>query len=135
MTDDTEMMMPEHGSFVWNELNTWDVEAAKAFYGQTLGWTFEAMPMEDDAGTYWVALADGEMVAGIFAMTSPDFDGVPAHWFAYVEVDDVDVRTALVEEAGGTIIRPPFDVAGVGRIAIVKAPDGSVIGWITSDEE
>ncbi|MCK0196905.1 VOC family protein [Ancylobacter sp. 6x-1] len=130
MSDD--LTLPEHGTFVWNELRTWDVASAKAFYGTTLGWTFEEMPMEEGAAPYWVCLADEEMVAGILPMTSADFEGTPSHWFAYVEVDDVDVRVALVEEAGGTVVRPPFDVPGVGRMAIVKAPDGASIGWITS---
>lgn len=29
-----------HGTFVWNELASMDVEKAKAFYAKTLGWTF-----------------------------------------------------------------------------------------------
>ena len=29
--------MPQHGTFVWNELHTRDVERAKRFYGETLG--------------------------------------------------------------------------------------------------
>ena len=32
-----------NGSFYWNELMTRDAEAAKRFYGATLGWTFEPM--------------------------------------------------------------------------------------------
>lgn len=31
------------GNFVWNELETCDVEAAKAFCAATTGWTFEGM--------------------------------------------------------------------------------------------
>ncbi len=42
------------GSFYWNELMTRDAEAAKAFYGGTLGWTFDGMPMPG-GGTYWMA--------------------------------------------------------------------------------
>ena len=42
-----------HGHFYWNELMTRDAEKAKKFYGETVGWNFEAMPMPD--GTYWVA--------------------------------------------------------------------------------
>jgi len=33
--------------------------------------------------------------------------------------------------SGGTLMRPVFDVAGVGRIAILKDPTGGVVGWIT----
>ena len=37
--------MPAHGSFAWNELATSDVGKAKSFYGDLLGWTYQAMPM------------------------------------------------------------------------------------------
>ena len=39
-----------HGHFYWNELMTRNAERDKKFYGATVGWTFEAMPMPD--GTY-----------------------------------------------------------------------------------
>src|SRR5262245_41243734 len=42
-----------HGTFCWNELMTHDIETAKKFYADTIGWTFDAMPMPD--GTYWIA--------------------------------------------------------------------------------
>lgn len=121
--------MWKHGMFYWNELMTRDAARAKAFYGATLGWSYEAMPME--GGVYWVAKIDGEAVGGVFTMQGSEFDGLPEHWFAYVAVDDVDARLAGVPKVGGTVIRPPFDIPGVGRIAIVQDATGAVIGWIT----
>ena len=72
--------MWSHGSFFWNELMARDVEQAKKFYGSTIGWTFDGMPMPN--GTYWVAKMDDEPVAGIFPMIGPDFDGVPENWLS-----------------------------------------------------
>ena len=46
-----------HGNFIWHELYTRDVEAAKAFYAATVGWTFEGMPTLHQNGTYWIAKA------------------------------------------------------------------------------
>ena len=43
--------MWSHGSFYWNELMTRDVEQTKKFYGSSIGWAFDAMPMPN--GTYW----------------------------------------------------------------------------------
>ena len=57
-----------HGSFVWRELYTRDVEAAKAFYGALLGWTFEGVPMPDNNQTYWLARSGEAPVAGILDM-------------------------------------------------------------------
>jgi len=125
-----EGAMPwSHGSFYWNELMTWDVEQAKRFYADVLGWTFDAMPMEN--GTYWVIKSGETMVGGMFELTEPEFEGVPEQWMAYIAVDDIDARLARATDAGGTVMRPPFDVEGVGRIAIVQEPGGAGIGWMT----
>ena len=64
-------------------------------------------------------------------MTGTDFDAMPAHWFAYIAVDDVDARLEKAVAAGAEIMRPPFEVPGVGRIAMLKQPDGGAIGWMT----
>lgn len=122
--------MTSHGSFHWNELNTHDAERGKAFYTRTLGWSFEPMPMEGGA-TYWVAKSGEQHVGGIFTMQGPEFDGVPEHWLAYIAVDDVDARLAQAVAAGASILRDPFDIAGVGRIAILRDAAGAVIGFIT----
>jgi len=57
-----------HGTFVWSELYTRDVEKAKAFYAATVGWTYESMPMPHQGRTYWVAKQAGKPVAGIMDM-------------------------------------------------------------------
>jgi hypothetical protein len=121
--------MADHGHFYWNELMTRDVDGAKKFYGETIGWSFSSMPSSE--GTYWIAMAGDKPVCGIMQMKGDRFEGVPPHWFSYVAVDDVDGRLTKVEGAGGEVIRPVFEVPGVGRIAILKDPTGAVVGWIT----
>jgi predicted enzyme related to lactoylglutathione lyase len=118
-----------HGTFYWSELMTWDFEQAKRFYADALGWAYEPMAMPD--GTYWVITSGEATVGGMFQLAKPHFDGVPEAWMAYIAVDDVDARIAKATKAGGTLMRPPFDVPGVGRIAIMKEPGGAGIGWMT----
>jgi uncharacterized protein len=122
--------MPGHGTVLWNELNTHDAEKAKRFYGTTLGWTYEAMPMPQ-GGTYWLFKAGDATAGGIFTLEGPMFANVPDHWLPYIEVDNVDQRVAKVAAAGGAVMRDPFDIPGVGRIAIVKDATGAVVGWMT----
>ena len=62
----------------------------------------------------------------------PDFTHLPPHWFSYIEVDDVNARVAKAETAGAKILRPPFEVPDVGRIAILEDPTGAAVGWMTS---
>ena len=118
-----------HGHFYWNELMTRDVEKAKKFYGDTIGWSFAGMPMPN--GTYWVAKVGETPVAGIFDISGPEFGPVPECWMAYIAVDDVDARVAKAVKMGAKLMKPAFDVPGVGRIAILTEPGGAGIGWMT----
>ena len=122
--------MWSHGTFYWNELMTRDVEKAKAFYGASIGWTYDAMPMPE-GGTYWIAKMGDKPAGGIFSISGPAFEGVPESWMAYLAVDDVDARVKQAIAAGATLMKPAFDVPGVGRIAIIKEPGGAGIGWMT----
>ena len=118
-----------HGSFIWNELMTPDVEKAKAFYAASLGWTYEAMPGVGGS-TYWLAKMDGRPVAGMISHDALP-PGVSTAWFAYINVDDVDARAAALPALGGALARPAFDIPGVGRIAIVQDATGAMVGWLT----
>lgn len=125
-----DVRMTEHGIFYWNELMSRDVERSKSFYTETLGWVFSEMPM-DDGGTYWVANIGDKAVGGMFEMNDARFEGVPEHWTPYVAVDDVDKRAALAVANGAEILRPAFDVPGVGRIVLLKDNGGASQGWMT----
>ena len=127
--------MAGHGTFYWNELMTRDPQKARDFYGPLLGWTFDAMPMPGGGGTYWVAKQVDKPCAGIFDMTGHDLAGVPTHWFSYIQVDDVDKRVAAATKAGAKLMKPEFDVHGVGRIAILLQPDGAGVGWMTPAQQ
>ena len=125
--------MATNGSFYWNELMTRDAEAAKKFYGATLGWTFE--PMEQDGGpAYWLAKVGEESVAGIYSIDANDQD-TSEGWFAYVAVDDLSGALARASMEGGQVVREPFDVPGVGRIAIITDNAGNPMGWMTPSEQ
>ena len=87
-----------HGSFYWNELMTRDAEKAKKFYGDSIGWKFEAM--QSPTGTYWIAKVGDQPVAGIFDISAPEFGQVPESWMSYLAVDDIDARLKKAEKAG-----------------------------------
>jgi predicted enzyme related to lactoylglutathione lyase len=118
-----------HGHFYWNELMTRDAERDKNFYSAALGWSFEGMPMPD--GTYWVAKVGDKPVGGLFSIAGAQYAGVPECWMAYIAVDDVDARVKKAQTLGATLMKPIFDVPGVGRIAVLREPGGAGIGWMT----
>ena len=126
-------MRGSHGTFYWNERTTRDVESVKKFYAGTMGWNFDGVPMP--GGTYWLAKMNDEPVGGIFDISGHEYDGVPEGWMSYIAVDDVDARVAKAVKAGAKLMKPVFDVPGVGRIAILMQPDGAGVGWMTPVEQ
>lgn len=122
--------MGSHGSFCWNELITRDSERAKKFYAETIGWSFEAMKMQD-GGTYWVAKSGDKMVGGIFELKGECVENMAEGWMPYLAVDDVDKLTEKALRAGASLMQPLFDVPGIGRIAILREPGGAGVGWMT----
>ena len=41
-------MTTKPSPFIWHDLITTDVEAAKAFYAQVIGWNMQSFPGNDD---------------------------------------------------------------------------------------
>ena len=52
--------------------------------------------------------------------------GAPPHWSGYVCVDDCDAAAEKIKGLGGSVIRPPADIPGIGRFAVVTDPHGAV---------
>ena len=107
--------------FVWHDLATTDVEAAKAFYKKVVGWTFA--PQSPD---YEMALVDDFGVGGIMALP-PHLKGMPPFWSGYVFTPDVDAACKRVTELGGTVHREPWDIPGTIRMAVIAGPGGAVL--------
>lgn len=114
------------GNVVWVDLAVPDVEAAKAFYAELFGWTYE-----DAAGGYAMARFRGRAAAGLRAQTGAERQrGAPAAWELYFSVEDVDAAARMAAELGGRVIREPVDVAlapgaVAGRMAVVEDNGGA----------
>lgn len=110
-----------HGSFSWIELSTTDTEGAKAFYSALFGWNPEDQPVP--GGVYTMCKKGDAYVAAIQSLQEEMASrGHPPFWMSYVTVDSVDKAAAKVEELGGKVLAPPFDVMDIGRMAVVQDP-------------
>ena len=118
--------------FWWHELNTWEPQQALAFYGSTLGWSFEAMQLPDGIA-YWTARKAGLPVGGIMALEEDLHAGIPTHWMTYMAVDTMDVAIEETLSAGGSLERPAVAVPGVGALAVVADPAGALVGLMEPD--
>jgi predicted enzyme related to lactoylglutathione lyase len=124
----------EPGAMAWNELNTRDPEAAKAFYGAVFGWSFEEKEYEG-SGTYTIISLGEETVGGLIDITDRVPQEVPAHWLVYFAVEDADATIEAAKERGGDVAAGPFDITEVGRIAVVKDPWGAFFAVIQPDPQ
>lgn len=114
----------EHGSFSWTDLATNDVAAAKKFYGELFGWTFDDMP--SGPGMTYSMCKLGDKVACALYAKGADMRDVPNHWAAYVTVDDVEAATKKAATVG-KVVKEPFDVMDAGRMSVVVDPSGAHI--------
>jgi uncharacterized protein len=118
-------MTQANGSFVWYELMSSDTEGASAFYCDVVGW--QARDASVQGVAYTLLSVDGADVAGLMALPpQAEAAGARPGWNGYVAVDDVDAQAARIAAAGGTVHRPPDDIPGVGRFAMVADPGGAV---------
>jgi uncharacterized protein len=137
-------LVNEHGTNNFNNLNTRDLEGARAFYGAVFGW--ETLDLDGGAvmwrlpgyGDHLEELTPGlrkgmeemgaprgfeDVVAGINQI-SADQPDTPAHWGLTFAVDDSDAIAAKATELGGKLLMPPFDAPWV-RMAVIADPQGA----------
>lgn len=116
-----------HGQFIWYELTTPDVDAAKKFYPRFTGWGVQ--PFDKD---YTMFTSGGVPFAGLFRLTDEmRGQGVPPNWMPYVETSNVDDTVAKATSLGGQLRHGPQDIPGTGRIAVLADPQGAVFGVYT----
>ena len=113
----------EPNTWSWNELLTRDVEAAKPFYTEVFGWEYDTAPMPD-GGSYTLIKGGPEGWGGVMSMPDGIPDMVPNHWMVYFRSPDTAATVEAVAANGGMIGQEPFDVEGIGRIAVYHDAQG-----------
>lgn len=124
--------MTKHGEFNWIELQTQNTDAAIEFYRNAAGWDFQAETMPS-GGTYWLATLGEKVICGIWTLEKDSREPTKNRWIVYLHVDDIDAALETARATGAEVLREPWDVPGVGRIAIIQDPGGAEIGWVTPE--
>jgi len=117
------------GKFVWFDLVTPDPAAAQKFYGPVFGWSFQ--PVSENAD-YTVIAAGDRLVGGLFRPPVSAGSPVGARWLSFASVVDVDMAIAGLERLGFTKLHGPTAVPGRGIQAILRDPQGAVLGLMRS---
>jgi uncharacterized protein len=111
------------GDFCWAELATTDGPGAKKFYSDLFGWTAQDIPVGPGM-IYTMLKLDGKDVGALYEKGEMMKD-VPTHWATYVNVISADEIAAKAKSLGGTVMKEPFDVMDVGRMAVIIDPTGA----------
>ena len=122
---------PRAGLFTWHELMSTDIEKAKPFYAEIMGWGIGSMDM-GPAGTYWLFKSDDTDIAGAVQMPAAAGENAASNWLPYVGVTSVPETTQRAKDLGGSVYVEPKQISEPANVhfAILAGPDGSMFGIV-----
>ncbi|MFF4660915.1 VOC family protein [Streptomyces sp. NPDC001381] len=126
------MAVQPEGTPCWADAMFSDVEGAKNFYGDVLGWTFGESRSE--YGNYTQAYADGKAVAAVV----PPMPGQEGHsqWCLYFASPDAAATAAKIRAHHGEVLMEPTQVGEFGTMCLAREPSGAVFGvWQAGTHE
>lgn len=111
------------GTPCWVDYGAADLDSAKAFYTDVLGWGYTGG--EPEFGGYLTVTVDGEQAAGMGPQQDPDD---PPRWTTYFATDDAATAAGRIRDAGGTVVVEPMEVGPMGTMVIAQDPQGNPFG-------
>ncbi|MFF4040019.1 VOC family protein [Streptomyces sp. NPDC001816] len=118
------MAVQPEGTPCWADAMFSDVEGAKSFYGEVLGWTFGEAASE--YGNYTQAYANGKAVAAVVP-PMPGQEG-QSQWCLYFASPDATTTAARIRDNGGEVLMEPMQVGDFGTMCLALEPSGAVFG-------
>lgn len=126
------MAVQPEGTPCWADAMFSDVEGAKSFYGDVLGWTFGEASSE--YGNYTQAYVDGKAVAAVVP-PMPGQEG-QSQWCLYLASPDAAATAGKIRENGGEVLMEPMAVGDFGTMCLGRDPSGAVFGvWQAGQHE
>lgn len=120
------------GRSIWFELYVSDVERAKGFYRELLGWQTEPFAEYDPENYFLLRTAEGASAGGALVRRGsvPGLEHTgTGNAVVYLQVAGIEAALASVERARGRIVAPRREIGPQdGVFALVADPDGNVIG-------
>ena len=118
------------GKFIFSELVTPDLPAAKRFYGGLFGWSFQ--DMRYGPVSYAEASLDGHPVAELIHKPIRAGEQRQPAWLSLVAVSDADAARTMAVTHGARVLSEPHERSGLGRVAVFADPQGAVFGVLAS---
>ncbi|ADB36017.1 Glyoxalase/bleomycin resistance protein/dioxygenase [Kribbella flavida DSM 17836] len=105
----------------WIDITATNPVAAREFYTQLFGWRLQLV----EALNYALVQPDKNTLPGGIGQQN---EVRPAGVVTYFSVPDLEAAVAKAESLGGRIAVPPWEVPGLGRMAIILDLDANRIG-------
>ena len=115
------------GAPCWADVQTPDVQAAKKFYAEVLGWRFEDHPTPDGR-SYAMAFIGDDVVATIAPQSPMQAPGAAAQWNVYLAAEDARSIAGEAIHAGGAVQFGPEEVGDSGVMVFLDPPGGGTAG-------
>ncbi|MEU2225986.1 VOC family protein [Streptomyces sp. NPDC018347] len=126
------MAVQPEGTPCWADAMFSDVDGAKRFYGDVLGWTFGKSSSE--YGNYTQAYVDGKAVAAVVP-PMPGQEG-RSQWCLYLASPDAAATAEKIRDNGGEVLLEPMRVGDFGTMCLAREPSGAVFGvWQAGTHE
>ena len=114
------MSQPQHDRRIdYIEFPATDIQATERFYEQVFGWEFT------DYGPDYTSFADGRLTGGLRKVDSHATGGP----LVVIYVVDLEQVQRVVIEAGGTIVREPFEFPGGRRFHFTDPSGNELAVW------
>jgi len=113
-------------SIVWWELASHDAGKTVDFLKKVFGWETEYdetikcfdFPIPEDSRN----LSGG----GVFTLKKAKLPFLTL----YIQVEDIDEKAKLIEQLGGYILEPPFEIPSGSRICLFNEPSGVTLAML-----
>jgi predicted enzyme related to lactoylglutathione lyase len=113
---------------------TVDKDATIDFYKQVVGW--DTQDWEGGEKPYTMFTIEDTPVGGIMDLPEEAAAaGAPPHWLGYVSTPDTDATVERAKELGGQVLMEPMSVPDVGRMSVLRDPQGAVFAVFTPEAD
>ncbi|MDN0199038.1 VOC family protein [Streptomyces sp. S.PNR 29] len=120
------------GAPCWADAMFGDLEGAKTFYGDVLGWTFGES--QSEYGNYTQAYVNGKAAAAVVP-PMPGQEEQP-QWCLYFASDDAAATASKIRDKGGEVLMEPMQVGDFGTMCLARDPGGVAFGvWQAGSHE
>jgi predicted enzyme related to lactoylglutathione lyase len=128
-------LVNEPSAYSMSALMTNDFDGSKRFYRDVFGWGIESFQMGEAEMVMW--LVDGYVggepkqpvrrdVVATMLPSGGNGDGPAPHWDVDFWIADLDAAAEKVNELGGQMLTPPYDIPGTGlRQGVFMDPQGA----------